>query len=40
VLVDNGRFILDGYVWGSRGFGAFLEELTNLRIFFLENIII
>jgi len=34
VLVDNGRFILDGYVWGSKGFGASLEEFTNLSIFF------
>jgi len=27
-------FILDGHVWGSKGFGASPEEFTNLRIFF------
>jgi hypothetical protein len=40
VLVDNGRFILNGYVWGSKGFGVSLEEFINLKIFFLEDIVI
>jgi hypothetical protein len=34
MLVDNGRFILNGYIGGSKGFGASLEEFINLMIFF------
>jgi len=37
MLVDNVRFILNGYTWGNEWFGVFTNEFINLRSLFSDG---